>query len=144
MQVKHIWKQNKKSKLLGGTYFEYTLTMRGSITKEEQALINKYDAASEVLYSNLLERAQRQDRVSNAGSLMDMWSMARETATDRPEAEYTLIELLKGITITHKDPYYLDEMFGEISSSCKNLMSHLTGLEQRFSGEESVTEIEYA
>ena len=52
-----------------------------------------------------------------------------------------MADLLRGVVIKNANPYYLDAVFAEISTNSTKLLSNLFDLNERFSGQENVTEV---
>ena len=63
MQIKHTWVEEKKQGFISEKFI-YHLTIRGALTKEELAAINKYKVMDAWLYSNRDEREAQKARPS--------------------------------------------------------------------------------
>jgi len=140
MQIKHTWTEKTKKKLLSEKFI-YHLALRGSLTQEEQDVINKYKTMNTWVYSNREEREQQKMKPSDYTDWLLMAAAGWHNSGIEPLLEISMKNLLAGVVIENENPYYLDAVFDDINKNCEDLLSNLFGLNQRFNGEENVTEV---
>ncbi len=140
MQIKHTWTEHVEKGFMSEK-FAYQLLLRGALTQPELDAINKYKVMNAWVYSN---RQEREDQKMKPGLEADWLAHAAagwHNGGIEPLLEITLSDLLRGVVVKNKNPYYLDAVFNEVTKNCENLIGNLFDLNGLFSGQENVTEI---
>jgi len=140
MQIKHTWVEETKQGFMSEKFL-YHLTIRGALTKDELAAIQKYKVMNAWMYSNRDEREAQKARPSASANWWEHAAAGWHNAGREPLLEISMADLLRGVEIKNENPYYLDAVFTEISNNCTKLLGNLFDLDARFSGQENVTEV---
>lgn len=140
MQIKHSWTEETENGFLKQK-FVYQLVVRASLTQNELDTLNKYKAMNAWLYSNRAERENQKVSPGQSGEWWEHVAAGWHNAGIEPLLEITFADLLRGISLKNENPYYLDNVFSEISKSSEAVLQNLFDLNQLFNGEENVIEI---